>query len=158
MPSSTLGATWNFAFYIDIAGGGTTSDYLFELRYDFHPAAGTDESAHGTINLSAVVLLPPPFGAGMPVSHVEDSQNLLFGFLATPAPPFITPPPGSFDPNAVGEYTFALVTKSSGGSELGRSAIQVNVSSVPEVASTGTLLLLGIGSVLGLGRRMRSWR
>ncbi|GIK98813.1 MAG: hypothetical protein BroJett029_30220 [Alphaproteobacteria bacterium] len=135
-PSAYLGATWNFAYYVDIAGGGTLNDYVVDLLYDFDPGTGTDESAHGVVTLSS------------PGSPAQDSQNLLFGFLTFNVPGFIAPPAGIFDPFAGGEYSFALRVSSlqstAPSALLGQSAIVVNV--VPEPA---TLALLG-GGLIGL--------
>ncbi|MEM6331601.1 MAG: hypothetical protein AAF790_15320, partial [Planctomycetota bacterium] len=115
--SMTEGALWNFNFYIDVDGiNGATpvlADYQIDVFYDFDPAADTPLSSLGRIDITA--------GLGLAMDTVstteEGSQNLLFDFLENPVFPFNTvvfPPAGSFDPNASGEYTFAI-TVSSGG-------------------------------------------
>ena len=133
-------ARWNFGFYIKNAG---STLYSFDLLYDFDPGAGTDEADHGVLS---VILLPN--------SLVEDSWNLGMTFLGTAVSGFgwsITPPTYSvFDPNATGEYTFALILRGQNGIEIGRSAIRVNV--VPDAGATVTLLGLGLAG-LSLARR-----
>lgn len=147
-PSATSGAAWNFNFFIDIVGTATIGDFDVVLLYDFDAAAGTDESQHGVLDFNAL-------GAGA-LSTSQGSQNLLFGFLAV-AIPGITPPPGVFDPNAGGEYTFSLrVSESGGGALLGESAIAVDVAAVPEPSSLplfASLLVIG-----GLARARRNRR
>lgn len=140
MPSGSLGATWNFAFYVDI-DIDTMGSYLVELLYDFDPGANTDETALGTINL----------GVFSQDALLEDSQNLNFSFLAATIPGFITPPMGTFDPFAGGEYSFSLRVSEVDAEMLGEAAINVNVVSEP-----GTLAVLGLG-LAGLGaiRRRR---
>lgn len=146
-PNNIVGALWNFAWDIDVSGALPAS-YQFTLLYDFNPAAGTSESAHGSINLSHLL-----YGS------LDGSENLLFSFLdgTTPngalaqAVGLTAPPSGSFDPNVNGEYTFALIA-SQGGNELGRSAIRVNVvggtsASVPDGGATAILLGLGFAGL-----------
>ncbi len=116
-------ARWNFGFY---AENKTTSDYFVHLLWDLNPGAGTDESSLSTG--------PSSLLAG---ATVQDSWNLGMGFLG-----------GGFNPNVAGEYSFALILRNSAGAELGRSAINVNVASVPDVGSSGMLSLIGLGSVL----------
>lgn len=148
MPSSLLGATWNFAFYVDV--GASSQSIVVRLLYDFDPSFATDESNHGVIEAT----IP-----GTPPVEVQSSQNLLFGFLSTPSmgPPSITPPPGTFDPNAQGWYTFALRAYTLGGDFLGQSAIVVTVGNVavPEPASLATWGLCGIGALLTAARARR---
>lgn len=130
-PSSFLGATWNFGFYANLSGlQSANNPYTVTLLVDVDPAADTDESAHLSFNI------PLSFG-----SEYQDSQNLLFF-------------PGSgFNPNVSGEYTFALIAKS-GGNELNRAAIKVNVTggsqNVPDAGSTAMLLGIGMTSLAGL--------
>lgn len=144
-PSSTIeGATWNFNFYISLLGGLTFGDNVdFNVYYDFDPAAGNDISTHGVFNIRNSLALFAIDPATQTLA--EGSQNLFFNFLSlvTPAQ---TPPssPMSFDPNATGEYTFAIVaTELSTGAELARTAIRVVVSDVNEPA-IASLLLVGL--------------
>lgn len=139
--STDLGALWNFAFYIDIDGDAVLADFEFELLYDFDPGADTDEPALGSININGAIA-----GLGGDpglLQRAESSQNLLFPFLATSFAGVVTPPAGSFDPDASGEYSFVLRVSEPGG-ELGRSAINVTV---PE---PGTMAVLGV-ALVGLG-------
>lgn len=152
MPSTLLGATWNVGFFIEITGGGTFADFNFDLLYDFDPAAGTDEPDHGVLDFDGALLAGTIDPAT--ISLAEGSENLLFGFFADGLLPFITPPTvGSFDPGARGEYSLALVVSDAAGTtELGRTAIHVDV--VPEPSS---LVLLGFGAsgLLVVRRRHR---
>ena len=132
--SSTLGALWNFDFFVKVEGTAPVSDFDVKLLYDFDTGVDTADGALGILNLN------PFFNA---VNLVQGSQNLLFGFLAVPSA-FITPPGGSFNPNAAGQYSFALLA-SEGVNLLGRSDIDVNVSAVPIPAA---LPLFGTGLVI----------
>jgi hypothetical protein len=153
--SSREGSTWNFNYYVNIEDGNFAG-FDFNLYYDFDPAAGNDQSTHGVINLNAGLALNQIDPAA--VSLVEGSENLLFGFLSSPIPNVLTPPAVAFDPNAAGEYTFALTASNLLGEELGRSAIRVLVrGDDAQVPVPATLGLLGMGLLLlgRAGRRMR---
>jgi hypothetical protein len=128
---SPLRTTWNFDYYINDSLQNLNANGLtYKLLYDFDPGDNTDSSQLGVLDFSF-------FLSG---NTLQDSQNLTFAFLSTPSF-FITPPAGAFDPFAQGEYSFALIA-SRDGIEVARSAINVNVGSVPEPAS---LALFGLG-------------
>jgi len=132
---------------IEIVGGGNFEDFAFKLFYEFDPAQSGLGVNAGFLDFSV--------GDGSGTTIFQDSQNLLFSFLANSLIPGVTAPMGvtSFDPNAEGQYSFALIA-SQGGIELGRSAIDVNVSAVPLPAA---LPLFGTGlAIMGfVGWRRR---
>lgn len=82
--SSTTGALWNFNTFIKVEGfNGATpklTDYQFNLYYDFDPGLDTPFGSLGVVNLTQVVALSPTPGATL----AQESQNLLFGYLAVP--------------------------------------------------------------------------
>ena len=144
--SATEGSFWNFNYYIEIEGNnGNTpvlTDYQFDLLYDFDPGFDTPLTSLGTIDITGGLA-----SISSTSTLEQDSQNLLFGFLENPVFPlslFITPPAGSFDPNASGEYTFAIGVSTLGGFPLDSVAIDVVV--VPEPASLGLFALAGIAT------------
>ena len=135
-------AVWNFNSFV---GGTATSSLFFRLFYDFDPAAGNDESTHGTVSFSgAAANAFSPNGA---------SSNLGFNSLATSGSAFgftTVAPVGTFNPDASGQYTFALVAYTDAGftNAVARTAIAVNV---PE---PGTFALAGL-ALLGLAASRR---
>lgn len=129
-------ATWNFASFI---GGTGLSGLMFVFEYDFDPAVGNAANTHGTISFPGLAITAPP---------AQRSENLGMDFLATSNPTLgIVAPPGSFNPNAAGEYTFRLTARDAQGVTLAQTAIRVNV--VPEPASLALvgIALLGVAAV-----------
>jgi hypothetical protein len=153
-PGSTnpnVGALWNFNFYIEAVDALddpiALTNYQIDLFYDFDPGANTPSSDWGRINVTNGLL------AAMDTSNVtEGSQNLNFGFLALPVPGIVSPPPGSFDPNALGEYTLAL-TISDPASSLPLETVAINVVVVP---SASTLALFAPAGLVAVRRRRRA--
>lgn len=132
-------ATWNFGFYI---GGANASQYNYKIFYDFNPASGNSD--YGNLSIAPV--------------PIQDSWNLGMDFLSAPSviPGTIFPPSGTFDPNASGEYSIGLIayrSELSGAlTEVGRTAIQVNATTVPE-PSTYALMAAGLAGVAFTQRR-----
>ena len=132
-------ATWNFGFYI---GGVNASQYNYKIFYDFNPASGNID--YGNLSIAPVPM--------------QDSWNLGMDFLGSPSvlPGSIFPPPGTFDPNAAGEYSIGLIAyqNSTTGNlvEVGRSSIQVNTSTVPE-PSTYLLMAAGLAGLAFVQKR-----
>ena len=146
-PSASQGALWNWNYFMDITSGSgkVLSDYQIDIWYDFNPAGPTaccSVAGLGRINVTALLL------ASNPTSVLQQgSENLLFSYLATGIPGFITPPGGAFNPNAAGSYQFAI-TVSSGPFPLDSVAMQVQVVPVPAAAWL-------FGSALGLAGFLR---
>jgi hypothetical protein len=156
-PGGLQGSTWNVGYYIKLHYDTIADSGLsFKLLYDFDPGTNTDESQLGVLDLSTAFLL----GAGGTEDNIkQDSQNLLFGYLAVPSI-IVTPPPGGigFNPSANGQYSFALVAYNGGGDELGRSAINVQVGNLQagNVPEPGVFALMGLGAAgLAAARRRK---
>ncbi|MEX2670949.1 MAG: hypothetical protein WD294_02440 [Phycisphaeraceae bacterium] len=143
-PGSSEGALWNFAYYIEIADAlqAPISAYTFELLYDFDPGENTPESELGRISFDLVGFEQQ--GGAL----LEDSQNLMFGFLADDSLPGVDPPAyAAFDPDAAGEYSFGLrayfdPTLEGTGDLVAESSTQVNV--VPTAIPTPVAGLAGL--------------
>jgi hypothetical protein len=145
--SAFEGALWNFNYYMHVEGtNGATpelADYQINLYYDFDTGFDTPIGSLGVINVTAGILGGPDPNATL----VEDSQNLLFAFLASPIPGVLTPPAGAFDANALGEYNFAIEVIGGG---IGIETVAMDVQVIPEPAS---LVALGLGGLALLTRR-----
>lgn len=137
--ASSEGALWNFNFYINIdSDTETLADYDFTLFYDFNPAFDNGPVGLGRINLTNAILA----GANPGATKLEDSQNLMFSYLGTSVPGFITAPTyASFDPNALGEYNFGI---SVGQAGWGVENVRMDVQVVPVPAAVWLF-----GSALG---------
>jgi len=143
-PSSILGSLWNFDYYINVSSSDI-GRYHFKLLYDFNPGANTPDNQLGVIDINAALAALQIDAAS--IKTVQDSENLLFPFLSTSGNG-ITPPPGTFDPNATGEYTFKLEVVNADGNIQAESDIKVDVQGVPDTNSTALLLSLATGGLL----------
>jgi len=134
-------ALWNIGFFINPVGN--RSPLTFKWFYDFDPASGNAQSAHGVVDF------------GLQTTLFQGSWNMGMNFLDAGAGQPAFP---AFDPNAEGQYTFALVAFD-GQTEVDRTAIQVNVGEslnvVPE-PSTYALMATGLIGVVGIARRRNS--
>ena len=137
-PSNPTFASWNFGFFV---GGTAISQYSYKLFYDFNPAVGNLQTSHGVFSFNTE-------------TTAQDSWNLGMSFLGMNASGFTPPLFSPFNPNAAGQYTFALVAYQQTGAEFGRAAIQVN-STVPE-PSTYALMAAGLAGLGFFARRRRS--
>jgi hypothetical protein len=146
-PSANQGALWNWNYYIGITSGSgkVLKDYQIDIWYDLNPAGPTaccSTAGLGRIDVTAALL------AFNPGSVLEQgSENLLFNYLNVGSPPYVIAPGGAFNPNALGNYQFAI-TVSTGGFPLDSVAMEVQVVPVPAAAWL-------FGSALGLFGVMR---
>ncbi len=152
IPSGTTleGALWNFNYYINIdSTTETLADYDITLFYDFDPAFDNGPAGLGTINITNAIL-----GGSAPTTTtlVEDSQNLMFGFLASDIAGLINAPAGSFDPNALGEYNFGISVSQVGW---GVENVRMDVQVVPVPAAVW-LFGSGLIGLVGVARRKKA--
>lgn len=128
-PSGVQGALWNVNYFIEIdsASGKKLTDYQIDLWYDFDPAGpnGVGVLPTGRVNVTNGLFATTPNA-----TLVEGSENLLFSYLATGVPGVITAPGGTFNPNALGNYQFAI-TVTNGFFPIEAIAMEVQVIPVP---------------------------
>lgn len=128
------------------AGGDILDSMPTFARWNFDYYSSASFTPGSGYTLTLLYDMDPASGTStgmfLPPIGYQDSTN--FGFFG-----------GSFDPNANGEYSFALVLARD-GTEIGRSSMNVIVgsgpSSVPDVSSTLALSFAGLAG-LGLLRR-----
>jgi hypothetical protein len=157
-PGPTEGALWNFSFYIGLenSNGSTAklTDYEIDLFYDFNPAGPEsccNVSGLGRWDIDETIAAGL-WGAGSDLL-VQDSQNLMFGFLGTTNLPYIAAPTDvlTFDENALGNYQFAI-SVTDGFFPVESVAMEVNVVPIP-----AAVWLFGSGlGFLGWFRRRQS--
>ena len=128
--SGTEGALWNWNFFIDISGPSVLADYQIDLYYDLDaagPGAFGDLSGLGKIDITAILLATDPFA-----TLTEGQRNNLFGVLGVDS--FgIDAPAAVFDPDAVGNYQYAITVTRSGFS-VDNVVMEVNVVPIPAAA------------------------
>ena len=110
-------AKWNFDFYV---GGTGVSDFSYKLFVDLDSAIGNDISTYTVFPLGKAA--------------IQGSENLGFGTTFA-----------QFDPNVAGEYGFVLAAYRD-TTEVGRSAILVDVPEPASLALVGVALLGLVGS------------
>lgn len=124
---ASLGTTWNFDWYINLADN-TGAAYSFALKYGNNTSDVFNTLSYGL------------------ASHVTGTQQDSWNLTMTSFLNGI-----SFDPTANAVYGFQLEAFDSNGNMIGTDAINVNVSAVPDAASTAMLLGLGFIGLAAVG-------
>jgi hypothetical protein len=142
-PGHSVGATWNFDYYISV-NNSDFNNYTFELLY------GTDSSSLVTMAYGPALIAEvdggPSFTTSAGTTIAQDSENLSFSFLGTPI---------NFNPNAGGIYSFELEAFNSDGTLVDTSAINVDV---PDAASTASLLGLAFLALAVFSFKQDRWQ
>jgi len=148
-PSLLEGSLWNFNYYMNVddpSGTAKLTDYDITLYYDFDPVAD-----NGLVGLGQIDVTAGLFAFDPAATTAQGSENLLFGFLDTGVPGIVTPPLfPAFDPNALGEYNFALAVERTG---FGVETVAMDVQVVPIPAAA--VLFPSALAWLGWARRRR---
>lgn len=132
-------ARWNLGYYANI--DPNISGASVRLYYDKNPGLDTDVTTYRT--------LAEPTNTSDNLAYGGSFFGFSWGF-----------PSGTFNPSAVGEYSFALVVLQN-GTELARTAINVNVNEtghapvlpVPDGGLNIALLGFALAGLVGLRRR-----
>lgn len=149
-PSANQGALWNWNYFVDVTGGGTLVDYQIDIWYDLDPNgpnAFGDLSGLGRIDVTALLV-----AQGLTtLTKIEGSENNLFDFLAVDS--FgIDAPDVAFDPNAEGNYQYAI-TVTRFGFPVDTVAMEVNVVPIPAAVWLFGSALAGLGFTRRLRKR-----
>ncbi|RYD45573.1 MAG: VPDSG-CTERM sorting domain-containing protein [Verrucomicrobiaceae bacterium] len=133
-------AQWNIGYYFDVpANAGYSVSFLYDAK---NPNLGDTPSS--SVN-----------GLVMAFNGKQNSVNLgMSSYFGS-----------GFNPNAQGEYSFALVVKKN-GTELGRSSINVNVNAtgtapvqapakVPDAGTSLALLGVSLSAIFGIKRKLK---
>ena len=124
-------SVWNFDFYGN-SSLGLLSSYVFQLT----------ETANGHTFTFDPTAIPDNVGGPNSFGNSESLDFAAFGL------------PLSYDPNANDTYNFLLTVKNVDGALIASDSITVNAGtgrSVPDAASTATLLGFGFVGILALG-------
>ena len=154
---------WNFNYFIGPGLGstpGSSLGYSYRLFYDFNPAAGNMDTTHGTIAFPHLSLLLPINTTGFVPG--QNSLNLGMNFLAVNANNgaygvFAPSPSFTFNPSALGQYTFKLAAYTPVGSDVYGTQVlstSILVNVVPE-PTEWAMMLTGLAAVAALVRRRK---